>query len=771
MGGKPARVGRAVAWGAAWLVAAMAAASLVVAAESDRESAVRQTVAENILLYQRESGGWPKHYDRRQVLNQSERQRVLHERSENDATIDNGATHTEIRMLAKIFRRTTDPRVEAAALRGIRYLLNAQYDHGGWPQRFPEPRGYSRYITFNDRAMIGVMSLLRDIAVGDEEFSFVPVAMRARCRRAVERGIECLLKCQIRVDGTPTVWCAQHDHVTFEPRKARSYELPSLSGAESVGIVRFLTQIEDPSDDVTRAIENALRWFERSKLMGIKVVRVKDPTKPKGFDKVVIDDPTAPPMWARFYDIKTNQPIFCSRDGIPRRTLAEISYERRNGYSWLGYYAKELLKMAPAVSSPPSRPVAEESGKPHADRRQMESGRPKHPSSDWRRLDAGLPIPDEGYCDQPYVVVTPDGNWLCTMTTGPGREGQGGQHIVSTISTDRGETWSPLVAIEPTDGPAASWVVPLLVPSGRVYGFYTYNGDRVETLPGQSKKIRADTLGWYCFKYSDDFGRSWSTERHRLPMRVTACDRANNWQGKVQIFWGIDKPTVAGRCALFAFTKLGRYMLENGEGWVFRSVNLLHEPDVRKLRWELLPKGDHGIRLPEFGSVQEEHNLVPIDDHLLYMVYRTTQGYPCQSYSDDQGRTWTSPEPMTYSPGGRRIKTSRACPKLWRCENGKYLFWFHNHGGRTYEGRNPAWICGGEVRDGQMFWSQPEILLYQEDPATRMSYPDLIEQDGRYWVTGDSEDAGPRSRTRRHAARRTLETGSRQGRPPEGTDS
>ena len=354
---------------------------------------------------------------------------------------------------------------------------------------------------------------------------------------------------------------------------------------------------------------------------------------------------------------------------------------------------------------------------------------------DLRNIGTGRMIPDESYCDQPYVVITQDGNWLCTLTTGSGHEGQGGQHVVSTISTDRGKSWSPLVDIEPADGPEASWVVPLLVPSGRVYVFYDYNGDRVERLPGGTKKIRADTIGWYCYRYSDDHGRSWSQQRYRLPMRVTACDRANNWQGKVQIFWGIDKPKVTGGSVLFAFTKLGRYMLDNGEGWLYRSDNLLTEPDVEKIRWELLPDGEHGIRKDEFGSVQEEHNQVPIDDDRLYLVYRTKTGYPCHSYSDDRGHTWTTPEQMTYTPGGRKIKNNRACPKLWRCQNGKYLFWFHNHSGLTYAERNPVWLCGGEVRDGRMHWSEPEIILYDPEPTMRMSYPDLIEQDDRYWVT------------------------------------
>jgi hypothetical protein len=190
-------------------------------------------------------------------------------------------------------------------------------------------------------------------------------------------------------------------------------------------------------------------------------------------------------------------------------------------------------------------------------------GQAKSRSTDPRNIRNGLPIPRESYCDQPYVVVTKDGHWLCTLTTAPAQEGAKSQHIVSTISEDHGKTWSKPVAIEPS-GVEASWVTPLVVPGGRVYVFYDYNGDHVNSLPeGAVVKdfpkfakppIRADMLGWYCYKFSDDGGRSWSNERFRIPMRVTACDRANQWQGKVQIFWGIDKPKIVGGDVLFAFT-------------------------------------------------------------------------------------------------------------------------------------------------------------------------------------------------------------------------
>lgn len=346
---------------------------------------------------------------------------------------------------------------------------------------------------------------------------------------------------------------------------------------------------------------------------------------------------------------------------------------------------------------------------------------------DLRNIRTGFEIPSEGYADQPYVVITMDGNWLCTLTTGAGKEGEPGQHVVATISADQGRTWSPLIDIEPVDGPEASWVVPFVAPYGRVYAFYSYNGDR---LPP-----RADMLGWYVYKYSDDHGRTWSTERHRLPVRVTAADRGNDWQGEVQIFWGIHRPIVSGDSVYFSFTKLGKYMLDLGEGWLFRSDNLLTERDPAKIHWELLPEGEHGIRSPELGSIQEEHNLSALEGGGLFCMYRTTQGFPASSYSRDGGRNWSVPEAAVYSPGGRAFKNPRACPMVWRTQNGRYLFWFHHHGGTDFTQRNPVWISGGIKKDGYIYWSQPEILLYDPDPKTRISYPGLLELEGRYFFS------------------------------------
>lgn len=364
---------------------------------------------------------------------------------------------------------------------------------------------------------------------------------------------------------------------------------------------------------------------------------------------------------------------------------------------------------------------------------------------DMRDINTGHAIPDEGYCDQPYVVITQDGNWLCLLTTAGGSEGASNSHVVSTISADQGRTWSELVELEPVDGPPSVYSLPVVTRSGRVYAFYDYNGDNFPC------PARSDCVGWFVYKYSDDAGRTWSADRYRLPMRMTAVDRTNTFDGKVQIFWGIGKPITMDDTMIFAFSKCGKYLIDRSEGWFYRSDNILTENDPTKIEWQLLPDGDVGLKNPDFGEVQAEQNIVPMNDGSIYCMYRTADDHPCHAYSRDLGHTWTMPEYATYTPGGRKFKNSRACPKVWKTANGKYLFWFHHHGAhkQPYRGRNPAWLSGGIERDGFIYWSQPEIVLYDTDPKNcifdaqtgmpgeggGMSYPDLIEQDGRYWIT------------------------------------
>ncbi len=297
--------------------------------------------------------------------------------------------------------------------------------------------------------------------------------------------------------------------------------------------------------------------------------------------------------------------------------------------------------------------------------------------NDPRDITTGLEIPSEGYCDQPYVVKTQDGAWLCVMTTGSGIEGEPGQHIISIRSMDHGRTWSAPVDIEPASGPEASWAMPLVTPAGRVYVFYTYNAlNRREVMaddPPYKGGVcnRVDSLGEYAFKYSDDGGKSWSGDRHFIPVREMAIDRSNAYGGGVRFFWGVGKPIIHDGSVFFGFSKVGGFgkgFFTSSESCFMRSDNLLTESDPAEIEWVTLPDGDQGLISPE-GPIAEEANLTALSDGTLYCTYRTVAGHPCHAYSRDRGHTWTPPEYMRHYPGGPLVHNPRAANFVRRLDD------------------------------------------------------------------------------------------------------
>jgi len=384
--------------------------------------------------------------------------------------------------------------------------------------------------------------------------------------------------------------------------------------------------------------------------------------------------------------------------------------------------------------------------------------------SDWRNIETGLVIPDESYSDQPYVVKTNDGAWLCVMTTGAGHEGSTGQHIITWRSFDQGKTWIDKQAVEPSDGPEASYAVLLKAPSGRVFVFYDHNTDNLRYIKGDNPPYkdgqvkRVDSQGYFVFKYSDDHGKTWSAERYTIPVREFEIDRNNVYQGKIRFFWNVGKAFSHSTAAYVPIHKVGGFgegFFTSSEGALLKSENLFSVADPGKATWSTLPDGDIGLRTPPGGGpVAEEQSFAVLSDGSFYCVYRTIDGYPVFTYSRDSGRTWDIPQYMRYA-NGRLVKHPRAANFVWRCENGKYLYWFHNHGGKfvgehpqrrsiAYNDRNPVWVLGGLEKDSDkgkiIQWTQPEILLYDNDPMVRMSYPDLVEDKGNYYVTETQKD-------------------------------
>jgi PelA/Pel-15E family pectate lyase len=305
-------------------------------------------IAANLLLFQRANGGWPKDYDMTAVLTEEQKAAVRATHERNDTSFDNGNLHSQVAYLAEAYAALGEPAWREAGERGLDFLLAAQYANGGFPQRHPKPTGFHAHITFNDYVMIGILNVLQDAADSRPHFAWLDAARRERARDAVRRGVDCILKCQIRVDGKLTGWCQQHDEQTFEARPARPFELASLCPQDTTYILRFLMRLESPSEAVVRTVEAAGEWLRRTQLSGVKVQRVQSPATrfekhDADFDVVVVEDAQAPPLWARHYEISTDRPIFAGRDGRKRFALAEIDPDRRTGSIWYGTWPQALL--------------------------------------------------------------------------------------------------------------------------------------------------------------------------------------------------------------------------------------------------------------------------------------------------------------------------------------------------------------------------------------------------------------------------------------------
>ena len=367
---------------------------------------------------------------------------------------------------------------------------------------------------------------------------------------------------------------------------------------------------------------------------------------------------------------------------------------------------------------------------------------------DTRNIKNGYIIRHDGYSDQPYVVKTDDGAWLMCLTVGGLEEGSKGQHVVSLRSLDKGKTWIDTVDVESPENPESSYSVLYKTKYGRIYCFYNYNADNTRGVKWIHPDFpdglcpRVDTQGHFVFKYSDDNGLSWSEKWYDIPMRDFEVDRLNPYGGEIKYFWNVGKPLeIQDRVLvpLYKIREFGLTFMEHSEGVLLECDNIHTEKDPEKLNWKTLPDGEIGIRAPkEVSIISEEHSFVRLSDGTAFVVFRTVSGHPYCAYSYDDCHTFSDPVPMTYA-NGRIFKHPRAANFIWKCENGKYVYWFHNHGGTTYADRNPVFLCGAwEVDENgrkALRFGNPKIALYDDDPKIRMSYPDLVEDEGEYYLT------------------------------------
>jgi PelA/Pel-15E family pectate lyase len=306
-------------------------------------------IADNILRYQRQDGGWIQNQDPARILDAEGLRQYAEESTRTGGSFDNRNIYTQVDYLAAAYVLTGDGRYRDASVRGLEFILAQQNPTcGGWPHSVPASESYHPCITIADDVTAGVLATLRAAASHAARFGFIEAPLRERIRKAVDNGDACLLRLQVRQGLTLAGWAGQYDHRTLQPTHGRRFELPAMATQETVGVLRYLMSIPEPSMEVVAAIEGAVAWLRRVEIRGWRIETFA--AEPEQYryhasntDRRLLRDPTASALWARFYDLRDNGVVLATRDGVRVGDYAEIPRERRTGYEWYGPWPKRLL--------------------------------------------------------------------------------------------------------------------------------------------------------------------------------------------------------------------------------------------------------------------------------------------------------------------------------------------------------------------------------------------------------------------------------------------
>ena len=332
-----------------------------------------QFLADNIVSFQTPAGGWSKNLNFASGLrargehfapnnlsrfgNSTDFDQPADVNWDYVGTFDNDATTTQMRFLARsamLGSSEQAKRWRESFLRGMEYVVAAQFPNGGWPHVWPLQGGYHDAVTYNDGAMLHVMELLRDIGEGRNEFDFVPAKTRRLANTCLERGIQCTLAAQIRAQGQRTVWGQQHNALTLTPAAGRNYEMPAQVSPESASVMEFLMTLPKPNAAIIAAVDAAAAWFKKTAIYGM-AVRMS-PAE----GRVLESAPGAGPLWPRYAEIGTDRPLFGDRDKTIHDKMSEISLERRRGYSWYNSAPQAALERyatwRASLATPPPKP-------------------------------------------------------------------------------------------------------------------------------------------------------------------------------------------------------------------------------------------------------------------------------------------------------------------------------------------------------------------------------------------------------------------------------
>lgn len=339
----------------------------------------------------------------------------------------------------------------------------------------------------------------------------------------------------------------------------------------------------------------------------------------------------------------------------------------------------------------------------------------------WSSRGVGDAAPPEILDPGPYVnaVRLPDGSikrWRAN-----------GGYIKSQVSFDNGTTWSAEFNDFPT--PGGTNPLPLLDADGELHVFRFLADDQTNGQPRQPN-INFFLDIWHT--QSSNGRTTWSTlEMIHHGYTGSMMKAIQTSSGRIVVpfaDWipGGKTTDPYGRNYTTAI-----YSDDNGASWG-RSPSQLYSP---------VPPNYNGA-----GEGAVEPTIVELNDGRLWMLMRTQAGYLYESYSTDEGATWSDAAPSLFY-------SSTGPPNMVRMDDGRLvLFW--NNAAMPERHNGAIWYAGRDVLhaaissdDGKTWSGFREVYLdpyRNENPIlgdTGTAYPfPALTHDGRILViTGQTQ--------------------------------
>jgi hypothetical protein len=221
----------------------------------------------------------------------------------NTSTLDDNTTQSALRCLMRVDAALDfkDATIHEAVAYALGHLMEAQYPNGAWPQRFsapPDPakhpvkkasypedwsrtypgKDYQGFYTFNDNTIADMIETM---------FEAWRIYGKAAYQASAEKGGGFILLSQMP---EPQPGWAQQYNADMEPAWARKFEPPAVTGGESFGVMQTLITLARQTGDKAwlKPLPAAIAYFQRSRL--------------------------ADGRFARFYELKTNTPLYFTKD-------------------------------------------------------------------------------------------------------------------------------------------------------------------------------------------------------------------------------------------------------------------------------------------------------------------------------------------------------------------------------------------------------------------------------------------------------------------------